>query len=93
MVHDGLAQEDKLEVLSYFPVLRVIGRRLNAFINSFKLKHYSLKELLYRSGEKPRSVYFLIRGQVSFQLLLQDATSDHTHPLSTETVTDPSYFG
>jgi hypothetical protein len=50
MVHDGIAQEDKLEILNYFPVLRIIGKRLNAFINNFKLKQFSLKELVYRRG-------------------------------------------
>ena len=70
VVHDGIAHEDKLEILNYFPVLRVIGKRLNSFINNFKLKQFSLKDLIYQGGEKPRSVYFIIRGQVSFELLL-----------------------
>lgn len=89
VVHDGIAHEDKLEILNYFPVLRAIGKRLNSFINNFKLKKYSLKELIYRHGEKPRSVYFLIRGQVSFELILDSDCNDHSehrHPISTETL-------
>lgn len=88
VVHDGIAQEDKLEILSHFPVLRVIGKRLHAFINNFKLKQFSLKELIYKRGEKIRSVYFLIRGQVSFELLLEDPDSpEHQgHLISTETL-------
>jgi hypothetical protein len=43
IVNDGIAQEDKLEILNYFPVLRVIGKKLNTFINNFKVKEYSLK--------------------------------------------------
>lgn len=66
MVNDGMAQEDKLEILSYFPVLKVVGKKLNSFISNFKVREYSLKELIYKKGEKPKSVYFLIRGQVNF---------------------------
>ena len=61
-----MAQEDKLEILSYFPVLKVVGKKLNSFISNFKVREYSLKELIYKKGEKPKSVYFLIRGQVNF---------------------------
>lgn len=84
-----------MEILNYFPVLRVIGKRLNSFINNFKLKQFSLKELIYRRGEKPLSVYFIIRGQVSFELLLDNADNsvEHAHPISTETLNEASYFG
>lgn len=47
-------------------MLKVVGKKLNSFINNFKVREYSLKELIYKKGEKPKSVYFLIRGQVTF---------------------------
>jgi CRP-like cAMP-binding protein len=75
----------------------VIGKRLQSFINNFKLKHFALKDLIYSRGEKPKSVYFLIRGQVSFELVLEDEDHhdphEHKHPVSTETLGEASYFG
>jgi hypothetical protein len=41
--NDGITLEDKTDILSHFPVLQLIGKKLGNFINNFKLKHLSLK--------------------------------------------------
>lgn len=98
IVNDGMAHEDKIQILNYFPVLKVIGKRLNSFINNFKVKQYSLKELIYKKGEKPKSVYFLIRGQVNFELVIEDQLEEDGRVgapfvVNTETVLESNYFG
>jgi len=66
LYNDGIGNDEKIELLNHFPVLRLMGKKLNNFINSFKLKQFSLKELIYKQGEKPKSVYFIIRGEIGF---------------------------
>lgn len=66
MVSDGITYDEKLELLSYFPILKSIGKKLLSLVHSFKMKHYNLKEVIYEKGEMPQSVYFVIKGEVGF---------------------------
>jgi hypothetical protein len=57
---DGILFEEKLEMVNYFPVLRLMGRKLLNFVNNFKLKHFNFKDLVYKKGDVPESVFFII---------------------------------
>jgi hypothetical protein len=39
----GLNQEEKLELVKYFPVLKLLGKKLSNFINNFNLKQFHFK--------------------------------------------------
>lgn len=52
--------------MKYFPVLTLLGKKLNNFINNFNLKQFNFKDLIYKKGEAPCSVYFVIEGEVNF---------------------------
>ena len=57
---DGLLYEEKLELINQFPVLRLVGKKLMSFVNNFKLKNFNFKDVIYKKGDKPESVYFII---------------------------------
>ena len=63
---DGLLYEEKLELINQFPVLKLVGKKLMSFVNNFKLKNFNFKDIIYKKGDKPESVYFIIEGNVSF---------------------------
>ena len=59
-----------MEQLAHFPVLQLVGRRLMSFLSAFRMKKYSIKETIYKEGDTPSLVYFMVKGQVSFEVVL-----------------------
>lgn len=90
---DGTTLEAKAEQLNHFPVLQLMGKRLSSFISNFRLKKYSLKDIIYKNGEQPKSVYFVIKGEVCFELILEGIEGSHSQVLPTETVAMHNFFG
>ena len=57
------------------------------------MKQYNLKEVIYEKGDIPQSVYFVIKGEVGFELQISNEHSKKDVPLITETIHQPCYFG
>ena len=76
--------------------MRLLGKKLHNLVSNFKLKHFNFKEAIYKKGEVPQSVFFVIEGQVSFELVLVDdepGTNKRGVTVSTSTVLPNNYFG
>ena len=39
-------------------------------MNSFKLSHFKYKDVVYRRGDQPHSIFLIIEGAVSFEISL-----------------------
>jgi hypothetical protein len=99
--HDGITNEGKVEILNQFPVLKVLGKKVKHFIKFFTVRHFNLNEAIYRTGDAPSAIYFLIKGEVKFEYELTLAQPEaafkgrYESPfiVSTETVGEANYFG
>ena len=48
---DGLLFEEKLEMINYFPVLRLVGKKLFSLVNNFKIRNFNFKDVIYKKGD------------------------------------------
>jgi hypothetical protein len=67
LFHDGINDEGKMEILYQFPVLKAFGRKIKHFIKYFSVRKFSLNQIIYKLGDQPNAVYFLIKGEVKFE--------------------------
>ena len=93
-----------MELISYFPVMKLMGKKLLNFVNYFKLKNFNFKDSIYKKGDPINSVYFIIEGDVSFELQLDESKEGQENKkgrrkekegaaVSVCSVSSRSYFG